>query len=225
MARRIIYISGIGADSRAFSHLRIKGSYEHVYTDWISANRDETFVSYCKRFRNQYHIESNDILLGLSFGGLIAQQIGHFLHSQKVVMISSFRSRNDLQGFWNFCLRFNLHLTFPPFRIPLIADIITISLNAQNKEGSKLLRDMQKDADFRFIKWALQKIRDTDLTTAFKDSYLVMNGNKDLLVKDWKSTGSITIDQGSHFMVHNHASRLASLIEEYLAIRANQTGS
>ena len=84
---------------------------------------------------------------------------------------------------------------------------------------------MQKDADFRFIKWALQKIRDTDLTTAFKDSYLVMNGNKDLLVKDWKSTGSITIDQGSHFMVHNHASRLASLIEDYLAIRANQTGS
>ena len=72
---KIFCISGLGADEMAFSGLgKLNG--EQILIPWIAHSSSDTVLSYSKRIIVQFGIGTSDIVLGLSFGGLIAQQIG-----------------------------------------------------------------------------------------------------------------------------------------------------
>ena len=216
MGGRIIYISGIGADGRAFTKLDIQGEYEHVYTHWISFNASDSLESYVTRFIETYAITPQDVLVGLSFGGLIAQKISELVGNSKVVLVCSFRSKRDLRPLWHLCLRWKLYWLFPTFQIPLITPIVTISLNARSRESRQTTTAMLKDSDFRFIRWALKEIAVNDLSDTFKESFLILNGTRDLLVRTWQAKLTSIIKGGSHFMVFDRADQITPIIQEYL---------
>ena len=216
LTKRIIYISGIGADGRAFSKLDIEGGCEHVYVEWIPFEKSESLDSYCLRLIEAYSIGPEDALVGVSFGGLLSQKISTLLGNQKVVVLSSFRSKKDLRILWNYCLRLRLHFLFPPFRIPFISVLVTVSLNARSLESRQTTTAMLKNSDFKFIRWALQKIAKADLKDVFSENYLVLNGDRDILVKNWQVQNATTIRGGSHFMVFDHAAQISPIIQRYL---------
>ena len=76
---------------------------------------------------------------------------------------------------------------------------------------------MMKDADFRFIKWAIKQIDQIDLLDSFSPEFLAFTGNNDKLVSNWKCQNHITIGGGTHFMVFDHAEEISSGINERLA--------
>ena len=87
--KELYLISGLGADKRVFDFLDLPGFKIH-HIEWVEPGDHETVENYAKRLLNQIRTVK-PILIGLSFGGLIAIEIGKLMETEKIILISSAR--------------------------------------------------------------------------------------------------------------------------------------
>ncbi|HEY0434517.1 MAG TPA: hypothetical protein VGC95_11625, partial [Chitinophagaceae bacterium] len=73
------FISGLGADRRAFYRIQMPSSIQIVHLDWIDPLPKESLNDYALRFSKLIDRHEEFILVGLSFGGMLAVELGKFL--------------------------------------------------------------------------------------------------------------------------------------------------
>jgi pimeloyl-ACP methyl ester carboxylesterase len=66
------FISGLGADKRIFSKLKLNEKINIIHIDWITHNKNESLAAYAERLSNVIDITQPFALVGVSFGGMIA---------------------------------------------------------------------------------------------------------------------------------------------------------
>jgi len=138
----------------AFSKIREVGIEKHLI-EWIPHEVNEDIVSYAKRIIQMHNISSFDMVAGLSFGGLVAQVIAELLHLPEVILISSFRNKNDLKFYFNWGLSSKLYRLMPPLRIPVIDKLVAQQLNSGTHESVPVLSKMLQSTDYSLMKWSL----------------------------------------------------------------------
>lgn len=79
--KKLYLISGLGADHRVFVNLNIPGVSTHVI-EWKTPEPDESMQTYVSRLRPQIDTEQEVCLLGVSFGGIIAQELSKLIPCQ-----------------------------------------------------------------------------------------------------------------------------------------------
>ncbi|HQV56104.1 MAG TPA: alpha/beta hydrolase, partial [Chitinophagaceae bacterium] len=85
--KKVYFISGLGADKRAFSFLDLSFC-EPIFIDWIKPVDNESLYQYAMRLKEQIN-EPSPIIVGVSFGGMLATEIAKSDASAKVIIISS----------------------------------------------------------------------------------------------------------------------------------------
>src|SRR6187402_1248228 len=105
--KTIYCISGLGADERAFSRLKVEG-YRIRCLPWLTPEPGESINAYATRMRAEI-IEENPILCGLSFGGMMSIEISKQIPVEKLILISSIKSVKELPRWMKTCgfLRLN----------------------------------------------------------------------------------------------------------------------
>ena len=97
----IIYtLPGLGTDSRIYSRLDLPVIFRHL--EWLEPEPDESLTSYCRRMCDLIPDKVPVILMGVSFGGMVAQQIAALRPVKKILLISSVRAPSELP--WNLVL-------------------------------------------------------------------------------------------------------------------------
>ncbi len=208
---RIILIPGLGADQRVFSRIGELPA-EKLPLDWLPVVRDESFPSYCQRLIDQYGISSSDHLAGLSFGGLVAQQIAAMNGNAAVILISSFRDSRDLKWLFRGGLKSGAYRLVKHFRFKATDSWAAAYLNSGNKESKPLLQDMLQKTDPNLFSWSLHQIAKFKQVPdpGFKIHSLI--GNRDRIVKMWDHEHQVVIDGGSHFMVYDQAEAITKAL-------------
>lgn len=108
--KELFLISGLGADKRVFNFLDLR-RYKIHHIEWIDPATHESIERYAKRISTQI-VKEKPILIGISFGGMIAVEIGKQIETEKIILISSARSKKDLPS--NFLARkLKLHTLIP----------------------------------------------------------------------------------------------------------------
>ena len=87
----VYFISGLGADERVFQFLDLS-KIEHQFIQWNEPQKKESLSSYCKKLTEQIDLKQEIILIGISFGGIIAQEISKIIECKKVIIISSVKT-------------------------------------------------------------------------------------------------------------------------------------
>lgn len=94
--KRIYFISGLGANEKAFSKIGDLGQ-EKVMVKWLENQPKESLKSYAERLIQEYGIKKDEPLVGLSFGGILAQEIATILGSKEAILISGFQQKSSLR--------------------------------------------------------------------------------------------------------------------------------
>lgn len=214
--QKIYFISGLGANEKAFAKLADFGKPK-VMVKWLANEKNETLENYANRLIEKYSITQQDILVGLSFGGLLAQQIAHTLQINEVILISSFRTKKDLRTYLKLGLNLKLHKLIPPFNIPIISTIVVGFLNSVSKESTPLLKNMLKETDYKLAKWSIEKIseRKTVINSELKLYNII--GLNDRIMKPWQNESTFKIDGGSHFMVYDESVKVSEIIQKIVS--------
>ncbi|NQY09698.1 MAG: alpha/beta hydrolase [Flavobacteriales bacterium] len=158
-SKTIYFISGLGADERAFERINEFADYQKVYLNGIPFVKGEGLKKYTTRLISNHNIGVNDVLIGLSFGGLVAQQIAALTPINTVVLISSFRSDLDLKPLWQSLLKFRVYYLMPPFRIALMSKVVRKWFNVRTKEGIVSIEVMVSESDLKMVKWSMEEMR------------------------------------------------------------------
>ena len=94
----VYFMPGLAASSKIFEFIDLpKDIFEVHLLDWFTPNLNETLPNYAKRMAEKVHHE-NAVLIGVSFGGVLVQEMKPFLNIRKIIIVSSIRSNTELPG-------------------------------------------------------------------------------------------------------------------------------
>ena len=89
----IYLMPGLAASSKIFEYINIQNdNYRLHRLDWVNPLMNESLQDYCLRFSKKIKHKS-PVLIGVSFGGIIIQEIDKLIDVKKVVIISKFSHR------------------------------------------------------------------------------------------------------------------------------------
>ncbi|MDJ0689801.1 MAG: alpha/beta hydrolase [Xenococcaceae cyanobacterium MO_188.B32] len=210
----IYCISGLGADRRVFQKLKFKG-YQPVHIDWLEPDKKEDITNYAKRLTEQIK-SSKPILIGLSFGGIIAVEIAKHIAVEKVILVSSVKQYLEIPVYFRMFRWFPIHRLIP-FKSLLWAIywLINWFFSLENLEERKLLKAILVDTDAKFLKWAIDRV-------VFWKNQIVpqvtyhLHGTSDRIFPFAFVDSDITIEKGGHFMIMNRADKISQLIDRII---------
>ena len=93
----IYFVPGLGANSKIFEYLELpEEHYDLHYLDWlVPTGLDESISSYAQRMCDRV-VHPNPVLVGVSFGGVMVQEMTKLIPTRKTIIISSVKSKVEL---------------------------------------------------------------------------------------------------------------------------------
>ncbi len=208
------FISGLGADKRAFYKIQLPQNYQPVYLDWIKPLPDEAFPEYAKRFSALIDSNEEFILIGLSFGGMLASEIARIIPPKKLIIISGLSSYKELPWYFKLAGKLGVHRILTP-AIYKQATLLNRFMGVGDKQMKAIVYNYVRNADPEYIRWALNVIvhwlhdeRPPDL--------IHIHGSNDHLLPCRYVKADYVIQQGGHLMVMNKAGEVNKILKQVL---------
>ena len=92
---KVYLIPGMSAGVESFEALSLPNNCCSEVLPWLIPEPNENLVEYAKRMLINVDTSAPFILLGVSFGGIIAQEALKFLKPKAVILISTVKSNNE----------------------------------------------------------------------------------------------------------------------------------
>lgn len=150
---KIYCLSGLGVDHRAFLRIEIP-DVELIHIPWIEASKDESLEAYAKRLFDKTVPEEGYSLIGVSFGGMIAQEWAKLQAPKHLILISTTSNYKDVKPLLRIPGKLGLNRLLHPKIASFFSPISNILFGARSKEDKHLLKSILKDTDPVFFRWA-----------------------------------------------------------------------
>lgn len=212
--KSIYFVSGLGADERVFSRLKVDG-YHPVHVRWLPPHRGESLGQYAERLGEQI-LDPEPVLVGLSFGGLVAIELAKQMPTHKVVLLSSAKHSGEVPPYFKLFRLIPLHRVLP-FKslLRLVYWLVNWLFGLEDSNEKKLLKAVLSDTDPAFLKWALHRVVVWS-SQQVPEGIHHIHGQRDRIFPQRWVEPTVTID-GGHFMVMNRAPAVSQLIKQALA--------
>lgn len=202
---KIYCFSGLGADERAFKYLDLH-PYELVHVKWLDPLERETLESYAKRMGATVNQNEPFILMGLSFGGMLVQELSMYMHPRKTILISTISGKHEQPFRMKISKLFNLYNLIPSKYFNRPSSIAFRLFGAKSEGERELLSEILQDSDPKYIRWALNAIagwNNTQTVEAFR-----IHGSDDQLFPLSSVKPDYVVAGGGHLMVVSHAKEI-----------------
>ncbi|MFA6059672.1 MAG: alpha/beta hydrolase [Taibaiella sp.] len=212
---QIIYMfSGLGADSLAFQNLHLPG-YKLVYVDWIPPQKSESLEHYASRIKSRI-TTPDPIVVGLSFGGMVAVEVAKQMRVRKLILISSAKTKHDLAtGSFFLFKNLRLYKIIPGSLLKQTNFMVYALFGIKSEKDKKALTEILKSNDPHFFRWAMNNILSWKNET-IPPHLIHIHGTSDKIIPYRAVKADYGIKGGGHFMVLNHADTISNIILDYL---------
>lgn len=209
----VYFISGQGADEKLFENLVLPPSLAIKYVQWIGPLKKETFADYTKRLSQQIDTTNNCILVGVSFGGIVAVELNKILRPKLTIIISSIGTNREHPPHFRFFNLFNLQKLIPGSWYKWYNPFVNWYFGAKTKREKELLRYYMKTATKNYMKWSTNEILKWKNETKPND-VLHIHGTSDRIFLHQYTHADIKIKNGTHLMIHNRAEEISKILAE-----------
>lgn len=214
MIKNLYIFSGLGADERVFQQLDFS-DFRPTFIKWIAPQNSETIEHYASRLLKQINSE-NPILIGLSFGGLMAIEVAKQIDTEKVVIISSVKTKKEIPFYFRLAGLLKLHSILPTRLLKSSNSITYWFFGARSKQDKELLKQILKDTDPFFLKWAIGKVACWRNQTKIKNLVHIHGTNDKILPFNFVNCNYV-VKKGGHFMVLNRANEITNFLKTTLS--------
>ena len=210
---KVFFISGLGADSRAFNFLNLSFC-QPIFIEWPKHSKIDTLESYAQKIFKSINDEEA-IIVGLSFGGMLATEIAKKHPKTKVILISSCKTYKEIPRylrFWRYIPLYKLHSN----RLKKISGLIPSAvLGVKGIEQKKIQRQILFDSDPAFTRWAIGAILHWKNTTV-PQNLTHIHGTADNLLPYKYVQAQHTIHGGAHIMIMDKAREISDLLRKIM---------
>jgi pimeloyl-ACP methyl ester carboxylesterase len=214
----VYFISGLGADRKAFQKLKLPCEIQVRHIEWIEPKKNESLADYCSRLSTFIDGSEDFIIVGLSFGGMVAIEIAKVLKPKQVILISSISTRKELPFIYKLIGYSGLHLLVPSFLFKKPNVFVYWFFGAKTEGEKRLFKHFLYTSSPFFLKWAIDKIFCWKNEQRPNNIYHI-HGTEDRVLPVRRTKADVKVEGGRHFMVYSKADTVSRILNERLAIR------
>lgn len=214
MAKTIYLFPGVGANDRIFQNLELPG-YEVVHIKWPKHKPDESLQSYVKKLLPQIKKDTKPVLIGLSFGGIVAIEVAKLIDPSKTIIISSIKTYHERPLKILFMNSLKFHRLLPGRFVVKFRFWLNWLFGKLKSDEMDLIELMLKEANIEFNEWAVDQLVHWK-NEEIPDNLVHIHGTRDRIFPSFYIKDAIWIKGGSHFMVVNRAKEISKVIRREL---------
>lgn len=215
---KLYLISGLGGNSKVFEFLKIHKDFDLSPIEWKLPEQNESLQHYSERMASAINFNEPFIILGYSFGGIIAQEIHHFQRPEKTILVASIKSREELSPFLRFTASANLHRAIP---YQFFTSDKILSYTFFRKLYDPRLPSLQKYFTYRnpyYLQWGIHQVVHWNPGIVLKNNIFHIHGERDIVFPIKYIKNPILVKNGTHLMVIQKHRQVSERINEVLAL-------
>ena len=167
----------MAASPKIFEYLKLPKNFEIHLLSWIPPLKDEPLTNYAKRMCQRV-VHKNPILLGVSFGGILVQEMAKHIFVKKIIIISSIKAKEELPLPMIVAKRTNVHKLLPTKLIENIEYLTIFAFGKGIKKRVALYQKYLSERNSEYLNWAINALVNWD-QNKFSDKLIHIHGDSD----------------------------------------------
>ncbi|WP_028892959.1 alpha/beta hydrolase [Tenacibaculum sp. 47A_GOM-205m] len=210
----LYFVPGLAANTKIFERISLpEEHFELHFLDWmlptsINESIEEYALRLCAKIQHK-----NPILVGVSFGGIIVQEMSKIIDCKKVIIISSIKSNKELPRRLKLAQITKAYKLFPSKIIANIESYEHYFFNDYLKKRAELYKIYLSIRDKDYLQWAIYNVLHWQQKEPLKD-IIHIHGKKDEVFPIKHIKNSIEIENGTHVMILNKAKTISEILKK-----------
>ena len=212
----IYLVPGLAASSRIFEHLKFPQEQFIIhYLEWLLPESiNENISSYAKRMCDKV-LHKNPILIGVSFGGIMVQEMSKIITTKKTIIISSVKSKNELPKRLKVAKATKAYKLFPAKMVSNIENFTQYAFGSTAKKRVELYRKYLSMRNENYLLWAIYNVLHWEQEEPLPN-IVHIHGNNDGVFPIKHIKQCRIIESGTHVMILNKAMQISKAIIEVI---------
>ena len=198
----VYFMPGLAASSAIFERINLSNDiFETILLEWEIPLEDESLTDYVKRISEKI-IHPNPVLIGVSFGGIIVQELSQVIPVRKTIIISSVRSCNQFPRRMKITKAIRGYNLVPKNLVSKMESLARFSFSSKINQRLKLYEKFLSVRDDRYFSWAIRNVILWN-RTEIDPNVIHIHGDADNVFPIKYITDCIVVKGGTHIMILN----------------------
>jgi len=196
----VYMMPGLAASAAIFERIVLpEDSFEIILLEWEIPLEKESLLDYAKRMALKIEHE-NPVLIGVSFGGILVQEMAKFVTARKIIIISSAKSNLEFPRRLKIAKRTKAYKLLPMNLILNLESLAKFSFGKKLNHRLKLYEKFLSVRDIRYLDWAVEKVILWDRAVIDRN-VIHIHGDADDVFPIKHIPKCIVVKGGTHIMI------------------------
>lgn len=206
---------GLAANSSIFEFIALPEDRFRIHLlDWVIPLPQESLQEYARRMC-RFIEHDNAVLLGVSFGGVVVQEMAQFLNLKRLIIVSSVKCKRELPRRMRYASRSRLFRFLPTGMVNHLDVLGRLPIGDFAKKRIELYKKYLSVTDTRYLNWAIENMVCWDQREPLQE-IVHIHGDKDEIFPYKYIEGCITVPGGTHIMIINRFRWFNENLEEII---------
>jgi esterase/lipase len=212
----IYFVPGLAAGPEIFEHLELSPEkYELHYIAWKKPlTLEESIANYAKRMATEV-VHRNPVLVGVSFGGIMVQEMSKLMEVQKTIIISSVKTSTELPKRFRMAKFTKAYKLFPTKIVSNFEEYAKYFLGKSLKNRAEIYQKYLSVRSTTYLNWSIKNVLNWEQEKPL-NNVIHIHGTSDHVFPIKHIENAIEIEGGTHVMILTKAKKISKIIDATL---------
>jgi len=199
---QVYMMPGMAANPSIFEHIKLDSSrFETHWLSWQIPLKDESIQDYAKRMLS-FIKHKNPILIGVSFGGVLVQEMAKLIEVERLIIVSSVKQSSEIPKHMQLARETGIYKYLPFGLLNYINEIEKLPVGNTIRKRLKLYKQYLSVNDKVYLDWAVKEMVCWYQPQPIKN-IIHIHGDFDKVFPIKNIKNCIVVKDGTHIMILN----------------------
>lgn len=200
----VYFMPGMAANPSIFKNIKLPlGTFEMHLLEWFVPERNMSLSEYAKKMTRRIR-HKDPVLIGVSFGGMLVQEMARHIAVKKIILISSVKDASELPKRMLFAKYTKIHKLLPTGLVNNVELLVKYAFGETVTKRLALYEEYLSLRDKYYIDWSIDQIVNWK-QPKYPDSLVHIHGEKDAVFPIGNIKDCIPVKNGTHTMIIHRA--------------------
>lgn len=200
----VYLMPGMAANPSIFRYIKLPSDrFEVHWLEWFVPQKRMTLEEYAKELAAGIrHV--NPVLLGVSFGGMLVQEMARHIKVRKVIIVSTVKSASELPKRMKWARATKVYKLLPTGLVNNVEMLAKYTMGEKMNKRLELYEEYLSIRDKNYINWSIEQIVNWK-ARSFDAELVHIHGENDAVFPIDNIDNCIRVKKGTHTMIIHRA--------------------
>lgn len=200
----VYFMPGMAASHTIFEYIKLpEENFQMHYLDWFIPEKSHSLQAYAKEMTSRIK-HSNPILIGVSLGGILVQEMAKHISVTKIIIVSSVKQKSELPKRMLFARYTQVHKLLPTGLVNNVELLAKYAFGETVVKRLELYEKYLSIRDKRYIDWCIHQTVNWN-QTEYPKNLVHIHGDRDTVFPISNIENCTVVKNATHTMVIHRA--------------------